>query len=73
MGMQETRLRLHFVTNSGLLVASLLLAAAAGDEVVGSPTNDTLVGFGKGSGVGNENQEGWSSSQEEDQGLEFEE
>ena len=42
-------------------------------QVVGSPTNDTLVGFGKGSGVGNENQEGWSSSQEEDQGLEFEE
>ena len=38
--------------------------------VVGSPTNDTLVGCGKGSGVGNENQEGWSSSQEEDQGLE---
>ena len=41
--------------------------------LVGSPTNDTLVGCGKGSGVGNENQEGWSSSQEEDQGLEFEE
>ena len=31
--MQETRLRLHFVTNSGLLVASLLLTVAAGDEV----------------------------------------
>ena len=41
--------------------------------LVGSPTNDTLVGFDKGSGVGNENQEGRSSSQEEDQGLEFEE
>ena len=41
--------------------------------LVGSPTNDTLVGCGKGSGVGNENQEGWSSSQEQDHGLEFEE
>ena len=42
-------------------------------SIVGSPTNDTLVGFGKGSGVGNENLEGRSSSQEEDQGLEIEE
>ena len=50
-----------------------LIISKARSILVGSPTNDTLVGCGKGSGVGNENQEGWSSSQEEDQGLEFEE
>ena len=37
---------------------------SSGWLLVGSPTNDTLVGFDKGSGVGNENQEGWSSSQD---------
>ena len=41
--------------------------------LVGSPTNDALVGCDKGSGVGNDNQEAKSSSVEEDQGLEFEE
>ena len=41
-------------------------------SVVGSPTNDTLVGFDKGSGAGNETSGHWFSSLEDDQGLEFE-
>ena len=39
--------------------------------LVGSPINDTLVGFDKGSGAGNETSGGWFSSLEDDHGLEF--
>ena len=38
-------------------------------HLVGSPTNETLVGFGKASGAINENWENYSSSQKEDRGL----
>ena len=41
-------------------------------QIVGSPTNDTLVGFDKGSGAGNETSGSWFSPLEDDQGLEFE-